>query len=136
MGRGLSELQQFILVAGLAGRESKETHTLPDGRILPAGYGCDLRHAKIMSGFYGFALAGRDSSSFARHHFSVKKIGPKQYAAAHAAISRAATRLAERGLVVCVSGYYARWAGVNLTDKGAALAAELSVKTRQNSANV
>ena len=48
-----------------------------------------------------------------------------QFNTARAALSRAARRLRDRGLVHWVSGAYALWAGINLTSDGVALAEQL-----------
>ena len=110
MGRGLSELQKQILSIAAEGHERRKTPDIGYGGVdlNGPGYGAEAYYREIRAAVYGTELT------------------KKQRAAADAAISRAAWRLLERGLVTCRRGAW--WAGVNLTEKGL----ELSVNKGQS----
>jgi hypothetical protein len=84
MGRGLSELQRYIL-AEAAERDR-------------------LDHAEILAGYFGWqGRPGRNHSSrVGQGGFSRAGIGEQIYRKVMATLSRACRRLAQRGLVTCV----------------------------------
>jgi len=57
-----------------------------------------------------------------RQHFQRKKVGRRRYQRRMNTLSRAVTRLEERGLVRRVKVKGCQWAGLNLTSKGLAMA--------------
>jgi hypothetical protein len=126
MGRGLSDLQQQILLLALEGRNAPgRAEDMENGR------GADVTHRTILERVYGFEAAR--GSTIGSHAFSKRAIGAKRYAAAQAAISRAIRRLEERKLVIPMCGN-SRWSGCNLTPWGLKLAPQLTANTLQNSA--
>ncbi len=118
MGRGLSKLQRFILITAATTDRYKETK----GRI----YNTD-----IFEGFYGWRTNG--AQRFGSKCFDPKEIGQKKYDAAHVAVRKACDRLNSRGLVVCLNGRSAHWAGLEITDKGREVATALMAKSRPES---
>ena len=112
MARGLSELQKTILRLGLAGREKKENDDP------------DCFNWQIYTSYYGWISTCDYLGSYPylpRQLFSRNEIGAKKYNAAHAAYSRCKRSLEKRGLIE--SGFV--YLGVNLTDKGIAVAKTL-----------
>ncbi len=111
MGRGLSDLQRTMLRLAyknyLADPYSKADVFYPE--VLVAHYGWHDNYINVRR-------------YHSRQIFSKAKIGARHYNAATVAVYRAALRLEQRGLVVCVRGAYAKWAGVKLTDEGKRLA--------------
>lgn len=112
MGRGLSPLQQWILRRAT---EKPDRSKCAAAFGVPAGKaGCDLTIGRVLHEFYGVPVSGkaaadgdflsgptfRDRSAEARRH--------------RPAVSRAFTRLAERGQVELVGAVYSRWSGINL----------------------
>lgn len=130
MGRGLSDLQKRMLVMALENHQPERTSS------------ADLLHKEVLAEVYRLPVYKWSSEqntpdreyirkNLASQIFLTDGLHPefkRRYNAACAAISRAAARLQERGLVECTSGY-ARWAGINLTTEGAQLARQLTVKT-------
>lgn len=119
MGRGLSELQKWIL---------RKAGTLKR-----------VHYADVLEGYFGF----KPEQEIARHgvgryandpraakcgygtifspgqqHFAPEKIGRQRYRSAMASLSRACSRLHARGLVDCISGQFTHWSGVEITDAG------------------
>jgi hypothetical protein len=120
----LSKLQRWMLAHALRNR-------MAEGRTGHDLRGSDLYAREVFVGFYGFREYDRygdpewDSlrrPGFKRFH--PDSIGRSAYNSAHAAISRAANRLAARGLAVCIEGGY--WGGIDLTDAGVAVAEKLA----------
>jgi hypothetical protein len=109
----LSKLQRFILAAALRNR-TREVRSHDSN-------GADLYYAEIMVGHFGFEPT-TDPRGDHGQHFDLAAIGKRRYAAASAAISRAALRLGTRGLVRCLKGTVSRWSGLSLTSEGSALA--------------
>lgn len=132
MGRGLSKLQKYIIIAA-ATKEPDEYH--PDGR---------LYNAEIFAGFYGWQSGYYDGEGNFVPHKSPgvghpnfhpgKLIDRKKYNTAQVVVRKACDRLEERGLVVGVVGR--AWAGIRITDKGrevaSLLVAEETQKSQQN----
>jgi hypothetical protein len=113
MGRGLSDLQRWILREGTR-RER-------------------VYYADILAGFFKFrpldGIQHEDGKFTTRSgqvvglgspKFCPDEIGRSAYRTALAVISRSCARLADRGLVTCLQGRYSRWAAVTLTDEGVA----------------
>lgn len=113
MGRGLSDLQKFILRK--AARQ-------------PRVYYCE-----ICEGFYNWEpkswFGVKDGGGFCRskdgnlkypgtQYFSRAEIGEKEYTRVMAAISRSCLLLQERGLVKCITVASSHWSGVVITEKG------------------
>lgn len=113
MGRGLSDLQKYILTAAASmknGDYSKE------GR---------LYNADIFREFYGW----KDANGIpGRRKFDPNEIGQKKYDSAHVAVRKACARLEKRGFVVCILGAHSHWSGVEITDKGREMAATIMTK--------
>ncbi len=126
MARGLSDLQKLILRLALDNRRQQE--------LLPQEhYSADVRYAEVLVVYFGFPVTGiyitskgtdleRANSSAGCQKFSKEKIGKERYAAEQAALSRAFSRLQQRGLVTWVCGAIARWSGGKLTEAGRAAA--------------
>jgi hypothetical protein len=125
MGRGLSELQRYILTE--AGKRQR------------------VYYADILEGFFGWApvkpiarwKAGdvrggvpgypeeqipENEVGSIKHpghqYFSRRKIGEKNYRKVLATLSRTCLRLGQRGLVTCLRGTMGHWSGIEITDKG------------------
>jgi hypothetical protein len=111
MGRGLSKLQQWMLVRALDGADRGRDGT----------GGCDLTMLRALSEFYGMPLP---KYLLERHNLlAAGKVfsdpGDVLCAKSHRpAVSRAMHRLQQRGLVECVCGAMARWSGINITAAG------------------
>jgi hypothetical protein len=126
MGRGLSELQKTILRIAWRNREAERRH---DG-----SGGGDVVYAEVLAEHYGwhpsrcrlqapsYEKEDEERRTFGSQHFAKEIIGERVYNAAHAALTRAMTRLATRGLVTLVYGVNSRWSGANLTADGVRLA--------------
>jgi hypothetical protein len=122
MGRGLSDLQERMLLLALNGYQREERS--------PRASGADLYYADVFVAVYGWRRSPQSPYSCAGDHkFDRRAIGRRQYAAAQAAVSRAAQRLEKRGLATCLCGSISRWSGLNLTKAGIALAAKLKTAT-------
>jgi hypothetical protein len=94
--------------------------------------GADVYFAEVLVEYYGwtpsspYALKDRDGRRVpGGKKFIPEEIGDNTYHTAHAAVSRAALRLEQRGLVTRMCGAYAKWAGVNLTPAGISIAKQL-----------
>jgi hypothetical protein len=79
MGKGLSDLQRFIL------KEAYKKH--------------NISNADILIKRYGFKQVSYGSIKFNRH-----QIGMKRYLSASAAVARSLTRLRNRGLITRIYG--------------------------------
>lgn len=134
MGRGLSDLQRFVLTRALENAQA-------EGRAVDERRGADLYTREALHGFYGWPLvphaAGRlrDNPtigvSLVGLGMLVFKIAPADRARFRAntvAVSKACARLEERGLVARLFGLHARWAGVSLTEAGRAQASALAAR--------
>jgi len=100
MGRGLSDLQKFILKAAAA---------KPEGT---------LYNYEICMGYYRWKPNRRNPGA-AENNFLPAEIGENKYNSAFVAIRKAYLRMEKRGLVRCVYSWQRRsWAGVDITDRG------------------
>ncbi len=102
MGRGLSDLQRWILA------EARKRDR--------------LYYADICEKYYGWPrktdVAGNPLSRGSQH-FSRSEIGNREYNRVMATISRSCLRLEKRGLVHCLAGEFHRWSGVEaITQEG------------------
>jgi len=125
MGRGLSELQKYILITAATKEPCGEYHVR--GR---------LYNADIFSGFYGWQSGYYDctgklnpqSPKVGSNNFHPGKlIDRKKYNTAQVVVRKSCDRLARRGLVVGLVGR--AWAGIEITDKGREVAASLMAKS-------
>lgn len=116
MGRGLSELQKYILTAAALQKDDESS----------GGCAGRLYNADILKEFYGWK---GDNGLPGDHKFNPKEIGQKKYDSAHVAVRKACARLEKRGLVVCILGAHSHWSGVEITDKGREVAANIMAKT-------
>jgi len=116
MGRGLSDLQRYIL--DRAGKQRR------------------VYYVEILEGYFGWApeyeigrySLGRYENdhrgevgelvSPGSQHFSRKRIGEKTYRKVMATLSRSCKRLQARGLVTWLCGTYSYWSGVEITEEG------------------
>jgi hypothetical protein len=132
MGRGLSDLQRFIVAE--AGRRGRLYYAdvLHHFFGFPPSRGA-LRYHKPSDRVGQSGPPAFDPSSWAdggqlahpgNQKFSPAQVGRQRYHSVCASLSRACLRLQARGLVTCLRGAMSHWAGVELTDKGR----ELSVK--------
>jgi hypothetical protein len=96
MGRGLSDLQQWILRR--AARQGQ------------------LYNHEILSGFYGWRPSRRGPRP-EDIRFSPGLVG-QRYGSVRAAVSRACRRLEDRGLVTCFTQATRRWAAVAISEAG------------------
>jgi hypothetical protein len=139
MGRGLSDLQRFIVAE--AGRRGRLYYAdvLHHFFGLPPGRG-PLRYHKPSDGVGQSGQPAFDPSSWAEggqlaspgsQNFVPAQIGRQRYHSACASVSRACSRLRARGLVTCLQGAMSNWAGVELTDKGRELSVKLKESYRQ-----
>ncbi|HXG64626.1 MAG TPA: hypothetical protein VNO70_05935 [Blastocatellia bacterium] len=126
MPRGLSELQQFILKR--AATRGKVYYC----EILTEYFG--WRPERAMERYGETALVRDPENNLVRvkvpahlvgevidaglRYFTPEKIGAREYNRAMATLSRAARRLAARGLCVRIHGKEGRYAGVKLTEAG------------------
>ncbi len=95
MGRGLSDLQRWILA------EARKRDR--------------LYHADICEKYYGWSRktdSRGNPLSIGSQHFSRSEIGGREYNRVMATISRSCLRLEKRGLVRCIRAMYGGWAGV------------------------
>ena len=104
MGRGLSDLQRWILA------EAQKRDRLYYFHICEGYYGWKRR-----LDFYGRT----PDDSPGPHKFSPAQIGEREYARVMSTISRSCDRLAKRDLVMCLVGKTSRWSAVEVTEKGA-----------------
>jgi hypothetical protein len=117
MGRGLSDLQRWIVI------EAAKRKVLSHADILMGYFGWKAERRVNRYGDEGFPIKNRwdhkgDLVHPGARYFSRAKIGEKEYANTRGTLTRSCNRLAERGLVKLLCGYYSPWAGVKITDKG------------------
>jgi hypothetical protein len=130
MGRGLSDLQQQILLLAYHNR-------LTENR----GYGTkglDLYFHEILAEYYHFPTRYNKlreihpdggHCSIGAQYFNRRRIGRERYNAAQAAASRAIRRLEDRNLVEYKAWAYHKGCGLNLTANGISMARKLMVST-------
>jgi hypothetical protein len=119
MGRGLSDLQRFIL------KKSSSQKRLHHCEILEGYFGWKPRNGTIPRWGVG-AHAVLDCKPEEKgevicpgsQRYNPREIGIARYRKTRAALSRSCRRLESRGLVECVNGMYCHWAGVKITEKG------------------
>lgn len=135
MGRGLSDLQKWMLRAALENRRAGQGAGKPSpilkayGKDGGSGSGADLYYAEVKRDYFSFLPMGdADVRKNIGHH----KFDPDfeaqhgdNYNSASASISRAVNRLWKRGLVIVVNGVYSHWTGIDLTEAGIAVAEKL-----------
>jgi hypothetical protein len=130
MGRGLSDLQRFILRRALATRDGP--------RRPPAPYWGDIEvcAVHVLDGYYRWPRTTWYSDErrqitilSARRKYERAAIGPRRYNAAMVALSKAFTRLMTRGLLVHRDGNGHHPAGYVLTDEGERVARSLSANS-------
>lgn len=95
MGRGLSDLQRWILA------EARKRDR--------------LYYADICEKYYGWPRKTDSQGnplSIGSQHFSRSEIGEREYNRVMATISRSCLRLEKRGLVRCLVAKSSRWSGV------------------------
>jgi hypothetical protein len=105
VGRGLSDLQRFVLAR--------------------AGERPRLYYAEVLVEWFGWTpgrpLKRNDAGTLhdpGGRNFSPAKIGPARYNQVMTTLSRVCASLRRRGLVTCLTGRLARWSAVEITDKG------------------
>ena len=126
MGRGLSELQKYILITAAA-KKTGDSRGAVDGR---------LYNADIFQGFYGWQpgwytgrdFRPRDMPGVGSRNFQPSIIGQKKYDTTHVVVRKACARLERRDLVVCLMGAHSHWSGIEITNKGREVAASLLAK--------
>jgi hypothetical protein len=137
--KGLSKLQREILRLAINGKESPVKFVEIRGIVTPIPREVDVYYDQVLAAFYGWPvfswLFGPTPTPLEKHlgpehsmghHFKPSEIGQKQYAAGHAACSRAMRRLEARGIVALFQGAYSQWRGAKLTDTGAEIARRLN----------
>jgi hypothetical protein len=122
MGKGLSNLQKFILVKSVENESQKNRDV--DGFKRLYGIiieGNDIYAPEVMYYYYNFPLRrnipGPGTLRHSWQHFSMNEIGTSKYKSAQASVSKAFSRLEERGFLV--RWYYEKkFMAARLTDKG------------------
>jgi len=127
MGRGLSPLQKFILVAAL-----KKSNKLPgwDSKTCTNNrnrYGV-LRPKDVLVGYYGFTPKSSDYSfnKQGAWDFKMSEVGEGRYRAAAVATRKAFLRLEKRGLVRTVNHHWQEYLGIELSPTGKELAEKIA----------
>jgi hypothetical protein len=130
MGRGLSPLQQQILLAARRGRATRDRATFGPPEA-PDALLAELLHEVLV---WPLHLAsqwhwrtGTPELRRGGQNFRRAQIGLARYNAGRAAVSRALARLERRGLLTRRWGMFSNWAGVRLTPAGLRVADRLSV---------
>jgi hypothetical protein len=83
----------------------------------------DAFYADVLATYYGWPVS---RSFVGGQRFSMREIGERRYRAGMSALSRAASRLEDRGLIICYIGVHSRWTGYALTETGLAEARRLA----------
>lgn len=120
MGRGLSELQQTVLLLALRGREARIEAQAIDGPPVADAY-----HDDILAEFWLWEPKPpptRARRAAKGRRFSQDAIGYHRYNNTHVVLTRAVARLVDRDLVARVPRSGSNGAGVALTDAGVAAA--------------
>jgi len=105
--RGISVLQRAIIRIAYAHRQRAESNQ------------ADLFFYQFAAKyFWKSTRLEEDKPDPDRQHFKRKKVGRRRYQLKMTSLSRAVSRLEERGLVRRVKVKGCQWAGLNLTSKG------------------
>lgn len=127
MGRGLSDLQKWILVEAYKHIE----HPVPEKDKRSAEYE-GMPRSWVYQGYFGWQLS--DKWSWQSHEFSKDDIGEKEYNSVIASVSRACARLEARELITQSQFWWHQ--RIILTEQGVQTAKklmeELSVKPQRN----
>lgn len=107
MGRGLSDLQRFIM------RRAGEQPQLAYAEVLVEYFGWPPATGTLRRGQDGLVRGGT-------HRFDPDAIGRRRYHSTCVTLSQACRRLAARGLVTFRQGAQRRWSAVELTAAGRA----------------
>jgi hypothetical protein len=117
MGRGLSELQRWIL------RRASTQRRLYYPEILEGFFGWKpkqpfRRYKEGEKDLDGQPAPVGDLANVAGQHFSSRTIGEERYRKVMFTLRRSCARLEERGLVERIQRAYAGWRAVKITQKG------------------
>jgi hypothetical protein len=120
MGRGLSDLQRYILAEAGTRNRLYTPEILAGFFQWPPRYRMDRLPADQVSDWlppdYCAKLGDLEDPSW--QYFSKRRIGRLRYARTMAVLSRSIRRLESRGLVTHLRGAYAQWNCVQITDTG------------------
>ncbi len=126
MGRGLSDLQRYILTE--AGKRSRVYYT--DVLVGFFGWKPKLPLKRNKAGdrigadwatFRSEVVPNEDDGNLSlpgNQYFSKREIGEEAYSSVMAALSRSMRRLEVRGLITVLVGCYSRWSAAAITDQG------------------
>jgi hypothetical protein len=124
MGRGLSDLQRFLL------RRASEQPYLSYAEVLADYFGWEPRVPLPRHAGVDPLIPPDDLQGPSTRYFDPDHIGRPRYQRTIAALSRACRRLEARGFVWGVGGRYGHWHGVEITEAGRArLAADVAIAT-------
>jgi hypothetical protein len=114
MGRGLSELQRYILAE--AGTKRRLYYT----EVLVGYFKWVARHPVVfhVADLPGTECKKGEMCSPGDQYFSRRQIGEPVYRKTMTTLSRACGRLEARGLVRCLVGSRSHWSGVETTEAG------------------
>jgi hypothetical protein len=121
MGRGLSNLQQDIIVMAYMNKEAGVVayHTGPNEYNTYPVISAHVKREQILRERFGWEPSGR--RGLLTYTFSKNEIGPKRYNRVMASLSRALHRLERRGFLFFTHRLLAgSWSGVELTEEGEA----------------
>lgn len=125
MGRGLSDLQKWILIAASNAPEHSS------GLAILYYQDICMQYFGWLPGWMGYKWQYNPRHAQpGDHKFAKQLIGEKEYRRVMVTISKSVSRLKKRGLVTCYCGQVSHWAGLALTEKGK----DLLVNSRLNSA--
>jgi hypothetical protein len=118
VGRGLSELQRYILAEAGKRQTLGQLRKVPDNRFRDSRF--DLYVGEILHGYFGwkphYPIRLKSDERDIGYHFSRREIGEATYRKTMTTLSRSIRRLEERGLVEYVKGY--SWTAVVITPTG------------------
>ncbi len=122
MGRGLSNLQVYIL------RAAQAKNRLYSVEILAGFFGwrteSPLRWYQPGDTCGGLPLAAEQVGNLRNpnsQYFTLKELGEKKYRLVRSSLSRSIARLEARGLVTIIRGMYSPWAAAEITEAGRAI---------------